>query len=45
MIMITDNVGDINSISAAFKPYASMQKAHHMLLFGCDEPGSDQKIW
>uniref|UniRef100_A0A0N5AWM1 peptidylglycine monooxygenase n=1 Tax=Syphacia muris TaxID=451379 RepID=A0A0N5AWM1_9BILA len=22
-----------------------MQKAHHMLLFGCDEPGSYEKIW
>ncbi|VDM40148.1 unnamed protein product [Toxocara canis] len=28
-----------------FKPFASMQKAHHMLLFGCDEPGSDEAIW
>ncbi|VDN56623.1 unnamed protein product [Dracunculus medinensis] len=29
----------------SFKPYASMNKAHHMLLFGCDEPGSDELIW
>uniref|UniRef100_A0A0R3RRA3 peptidylglycine monooxygenase n=1 Tax=Elaeophora elaphi TaxID=1147741 RepID=A0A0R3RRA3_9BILA len=28
-----------------FKPYATMQKAHHMLLFGCIQPGSDEAIW
>uniref|UniRef100_F1L4N0 peptidylglycine monooxygenase n=1 Tax=Ascaris suum TaxID=6253 RepID=F1L4N0_ASCSU len=28
-----------------FKPFATMQKAHHMLLFGCDEPGSEEAIW
>ncbi|VDK72736.1 unnamed protein product [Litomosoides sigmodontis] len=28
-----------------FKPHASMQKAHHMLLFGCSQPGSDEAVW
>ncbi|XP_032239436.2 peptidyl-glycine alpha-amidating monooxygenase A [Nematostella vectensis] len=28
-----------------FEPQASSKVAHHMLLFGCDEPGSDQEIW
>ncbi|MCP9260924.1 Protein CBR-PGHM-1 [Dirofilaria immitis] len=28
-----------------YKPFATMQKAHHMLLFGCDQPGSDEAIW
>ncbi|EJW87966.1 hypothetical protein WUBG_01124 [Wuchereria bancrofti] len=28
-----------------YKPFATMQKAHHMLLFGCSGPGSDQVIW
>ncbi|CAG9534227.1 unnamed protein product [Cercopithifilaria johnstoni] len=28
-----------------YKPNATMQKAHHMLLFGCSQPGSDEAIW
>uniref|UniRef100_A0A8R1TVE6 peptidylglycine monooxygenase n=1 Tax=Onchocerca volvulus TaxID=6282 RepID=A0A8R1TVE6_ONCVO len=28
-----------------YKPFATMQKAHHMLLFGCSLPGSDEVIW
>jgi hypothetical protein len=25
-----------------FKPNATMHTAHHMLIYGCEEPGSDQ---
>lgn len=29
----------------AFNPAATSKDAHHILLFGCSEPGSSQKIW
>ena len=32
-------------ILAAFNPSASSNDAHHMLLYGCAEPGRDKKIW
>uniref|UniRef100_A0A6G1S1M7 Peptidylglycine alpha-amidating monooxygenase n=1 Tax=Hypotaenidia okinawae TaxID=2861861 RepID=A0A6G1S1M7_9GRUI len=28
-----------------FKPYASMDTVHHMLLFGCNEPSSTENYW
>uniref|UniRef100_A0A915PZQ5 peptidylglycine monooxygenase n=1 Tax=Setaria digitata TaxID=48799 RepID=A0A915PZQ5_9BILA len=28
-----------------YKPFATMQKAHHMLLFGCTQPGTDETVW
>lgn len=28
-----------------FQPNASMNTAHHMLLYGCGQPGSDKEIW
>ncbi|XP_030322641.1 peptidyl-glycine alpha-amidating monooxygenase isoform X1 [Calypte anna] len=28
-----------------FKPYASMDTVHHMLLFGCSEPSSTENYW
>ncbi|KRZ69594.1 putative peptidylglycine alpha-hydroxylating monooxygenase Y71G12B.4 [Trichinella papuae] len=28
-----------------FQPQISMSRAHHMLLFGCDLPGSDEEVW
>lgn len=28
-----------------FKPNASMHTAHHILLYGCEEPGSDEPVW
>ncbi|XP_054842243.1 peptidyl-glycine alpha-amidating monooxygenase isoform X3 [Eublepharis macularius] len=28
-----------------FKPHASMDTVHHMLLFGCNEPASDEDYW
>lgn len=30
---------------AAFNPSATSKDAHHILLFGCSEPGSDDEIW
>lgn len=37
-----------NSISyyiVAFEPNATMNTAHHMLLYGCGEPGSKKTVW
>lgn len=28
-----------------FIPNATMETAHHMLLYGCEEPGSDEEVW
>lgn len=28
-----------------FEPNATMNTAHHMLLYGCGEPGSDDPVW
>jgi len=28
-----------------FAPNASMHTAHHILVFGCEEPGSDEPVW
>jgi peptidylglycine monooxygenase len=28
-----------------FEPHSNMKTAHHMLLFGCAEPGSDADVW
>ncbi|XP_050680602.1 peptidylglycine alpha-hydroxylating monooxygenase [Leptidea sinapis] len=28
-----------------FKPNATMNTAHHMLLYGCTEPGSNDSVW
>lgn len=28
-----------------FKPHASMDTVHHMLLFGCNEPSSTENYW
>jgi len=30
---------------AAFNPSATSKDAHHILLYGCTEPGSQEKIW
>ncbi|VDN05819.1 unnamed protein product [Thelazia callipaeda] len=35
----------MNHYLTGFKPFATMHTAHHMLLFGCYEPGSDELIW
>lgn len=31
--------------SVDFKPHASMDTVHHMLLFGCNEPCSTESYW
>lgn len=28
-----------------FEPNATMNTAHHMLLYGCGEPGTDKPVW
>lgn len=28
-----------------FKPRASMEKAHHILIYGCTEPGNSDSVW
>lgn len=28
-----------------FKPHASMEKAHHILIYGCTEPGNAKNVW
>ena len=28
-----------------FRPNATMMTAHHMLVFGCEEPGSSEPVW
>jgi hypothetical protein len=30
---------------AAFNPSATSKDAHHILVYGCTEPGSQKKIW
>lgn len=34
-----------NYYMVGFQPNASMNTAHHMLLYGCGEPGSNKPIW
>ncbi|XP_069941434.1 peptidylglycine alpha-hydroxylating monooxygenase isoform X1 [Cherax quadricarinatus] len=29
----------------AFQPNASMETAHHMLLYGCETPGAEDEVW
>lgn len=29
----------------AFEPNATMETAHHMLVYGCTEPGSAKPVW
>lgn len=37
--------GDVSSYISGFIPHGDMRYAHHMLLFGCKEPGSTQDTW
>lgn len=32
-------------ISVGFEPNATMHTAHHMLLYGCSEPGTNDPVW
>ncbi|KAJ0182728.1 hypothetical protein K1T71_002097 [Dendrolimus kikuchii] len=34
-----------NYYIVGFQPNASMHTAHHMLLYGCAEPGSNESVW
>ncbi|XP_072946506.1 peptidylglycine alpha-hydroxylating monooxygenase [Epargyreus clarus] len=34
-----------NYYIVGFKPNATMHTAHHMLLYGCSEPGSNESVW
>jgi len=36
---------DAATYITAFNPSATSKDAHHILLYGCSEPGSDKKIW
>ncbi len=31
--------------SAGFIPHANKSTAHHMLLYGCTEPGTTHSVW
>jgi len=31
--------------AVGFKPQASMEKAHHILIYGCTEPGNTNDVW
>ncbi|GAB6027581.1 hypothetical protein CHUAL_001824 [Chamberlinius hualienensis] len=33
------------SYIVGFRPNATMETAHHMLLYGCTEPGSQDEVW
>jgi len=36
---------DLTFFIVGFKPNASMHTAHHMLIYGCEEPGSEAPVW
>lgn len=38
-------VADKNFYIVGFEPNATMNVVHHMLLFGCSTPGTDQEYW
>ncbi|XP_053609640.1 peptidylglycine alpha-hydroxylating monooxygenase [Plodia interpunctella] len=39
-------ISPINSYYiVGFKPNATMHTAHHMLLYGCSQPGSNESVW
>ncbi len=40
-----NNCFNLNVFLAAFDPSGTSEDAHHMLLYGCTEPGSEKKIW
>lgn len=35
----------IFSSPVGFEPNATMHTAHHMLLYGCGEPGDERAVW
>jgi len=36
---------DVTYSIVGFKPNASMHTAHHIIVYGCEEPGSDEPVW
>lgn len=34
-----------NYFIVGFEPNATMNTAHHMLVYGCSVPGSDEAVW
>jgi len=36
---------DADYYITGFVPNATMETAHHMLLYGCEEPGSEEEVW
>ncbi|XP_013413906.1 peptidylglycine alpha-hydroxylating monooxygenase-like [Lingula anatina] len=36
---------EIAKYVVGFVPHANMSTAHHMLLYGCEEPGQTDKVW
>jgi len=41
--ILTDSLCYI--ISVGFEPKATGHTSHHMLIYGCSEPGSDEPVW
>lgn len=39
------NVRTIQPYITEFFPHANMDIAHHILLYGCETPGSEEKVW
>ena len=35
----------LSLFSAGFEPHGNMTTAHHILLYGCEEPGDTRKVW
>lgn len=36
---------DKNYFIIGFEPNSTMETAHHMLLYGCTNPGSSKPVW
>ncbi|KAL4228224.1 hypothetical protein ACF0H5_013657 [Mactra antiquata] len=44
-LCIPMKTSDIPRYIVGFQPHANMEISHHMLLYGCETPGSDQPVW
>ncbi|CAD5125675.1 DgyrCDS13877 [Dimorphilus gyrociliatus] len=38
-------MGELTEYITKFRPHAKAATAHHMLLYSCIEPGSDEEVW
>lgn len=36
---------ELTGFAVGFVPNATMETAHHMLIYGCESPGSEQEVW